>query len=191
VGDLVLETAKESRLLCPGTPSKVLACASFNAALALSSSAALALACANVMIGFGRKGLGGGVPSIRSDAARVMRGGVDGARVDATEMDSVRLCPWTFANIFLRASFEGGVRGLWWRSILGGVAPVRRSAARVVRGTMVGEMCDGGISRALNGVRWEVLLLLVREELPGGEWVVVVVVVVVVVAVVVVVRGGR
>jgi hypothetical protein len=64
---------------------------------------------------------------------------------------------------------------------------VRRSAARVVRGTMVGETCDSGISRALNGVRCEVLLLLVWEELPGGEWVAVVVVV----AVVAVVRGGR
>jgi hypothetical protein len=186
VGDLVLETEKESRLLCPGTPSKVLACASFNAALALSSSAALALACANVMIGFGRKGLGGRAPSIRNDAARVMRGGIDGVRVDATGMESVRLCPGTFANIFLRASFDGGVRGLWLRSILGGVAPVRRSAARVVRGTMVGEICDGGISRALNEVRREVPLLLVREELPGGEWLVAVVVVAVVV-----VRGGR
>lgn len=184
MGILVLETENESRLLCPGTPSKVLACASFNAALALSSSAALALACANVVIGFGRKGFGGGVPSMRNDAARVMRGGIDGVRVDATEIDSVRLCPGTFANIFLRASLEGGVRGLWLRSILGGVAPVRRSAARVVRGTIVGEICDSGISRALNGVRWEVLLLLVTEELPGVEWVVVVVAVFVV-------RGGR
>jgi hypothetical protein len=186
VGDLVLETEKESRLLCPGTPSKVLACASFNAALALSSSAALALTCANVMIGFGR-GFSGGAPSIRNAAARVMRGSIDGAMVDATGMDSVRLCPGTFANIFWRASLEGGVRGLWLRSILGGVAPVRRSAARVVRGTIVGEICDGGISRALNDVRREVPLLLVKEELPGGEWVVVVVVVVAVV----VVRGGR
>jgi hypothetical protein len=169
LGDLVLETEKDSRLLCPGTPSKVLACASFNAALALSSSAALALACANVMIGFGRKGLGGSAPSMRNDAARVMRGGIDGCRVDATGMESVRLCPGTFANIFLRASLEGGVRGLWLRSIFGGVAPVRRSAARVVRGTMVGEICDSGISRALNRVRWEVPLLLVWEELPGGE----------------------
>jgi len=184
VGVLMLETEKESRLLWPGTPSKVLACASFNAALALSSSAALALACANVMIGFGRKGLGGGAPSMRNAAARVMRGGIKGARVDATGMDSVRLCPGTSANIFLRVSFEGRVRGLWLRSILGGVTPVRRSAARVVRGTMVGETCDSGISRALNEVRREVLLLLVREELPGGEWVVVVVAVVVV-------RGGR
>lgn len=185
MGDLVLETEKDSRLLCPGTPSKVLACASFNAALALSSSAALALACANVMMGFGR-GLGGGAPSIRNAAARVMRGGIDGGLTDATGMDSVRLCPGTFANILWRASFEGGVRGLWLRSILGGVTPVRRSAARVVRGTIVGEICDSGISRALNGVRWEVLLLLVREELPGGEWLAVVVVVAVVV-----VRGGR
>ena len=175
----------ESRLLCPGTPLKVLACASFNAALALSSSAAFALACANVTIGFGR-GMGGGAPSMRNDAARVMRGSIDGSMVDATGMESVRLCPGTFANILLRASFEGGVRGLWLRSILGGVAPVRRSAARVVRGTMVGETCDSGIRRALNCVRWEVLLLLVREELPGGEWFVVVVVVAVVV-----VRGGR
>lgn len=99
MGTLVLETEKDSRLLCPGTPSKVLAFASFNAALALSSSAALALACANVMMGFGR-GFGGGAPSIRNAAARVMRGGIDGAMVDATGMDSVRLCPGTFANIF-------------------------------------------------------------------------------------------
>ncbi len=91
MGVLVLATEKDSRLLCPGTPSNVLACASFNAAFALSSSAAFALACANVMIGFGRKGLGGGAPSMRNAAARVMRGGIDGARVDATVMDSVRL----------------------------------------------------------------------------------------------------
>jgi len=58
---------------------------------------------------------------------------------------------------------------------------------------MVGEACDSGISRALNRMRCEVLLLLVTEVLPGGEWVgvVVVVVVIVVVVVVVVARGGR
>jgi len=111
VGVLVLETERDSRLLCPGTPSNVLACASFKAAFALSSSAALALACASVTIGFGR-GLGGGAPSIRNDAARVIRGGIVGVRVDATGIESVRLCPGTFANILLRASFEGGVRGL-------------------------------------------------------------------------------
>jgi hypothetical protein len=186
VGDLVLETANESRLLWPGTPSNVLACASFNAAFALSSSAAFAFACASVMMGFGRKGFGGGAPSMRNDAARVMRGGIDGAAVEATEMDSVRLCPGTSANILLRASLDGGVRGPCERSILGGVTPARRSAARVVRGTMVGETCEKGISRALKEVRREVLLplLLVREELPAGEWVVMVV------AVVVAVRGG-
>ena len=193
----MLETENDSRRLWPGTPSNVFFCASFNAAFALSSSAALALACASVMIGFGRTGLGGGVPSMRNDAARDMRGVIVGASVDATGMDSVRLWPGTFANIRFIASFEGGVRGPCSRKILGGVTPARRSAARVVRGTIVGETWERGISRALKGVvRWEVLLLLllllwVKEELPGGEWVVAAVVVVVVVVVVaVVVRGG-
>jgi hypothetical protein len=68
VGALVLETKNNSRLLCPGTPSNVLACASFNASLALCSSAALALACASVMMGFGR-GFGGGAPEMRSSVA--------------------------------------------------------------------------------------------------------------------------
>jgi hypothetical protein len=192
MGVLVLETENDSRRLCPGTPSNVFFCASFSAAFALSSSAAFAFACASVMIGFGRTGFGGGVPSMRNDAARDMRGSIDGVPVDATGMDSVRLWPGTFANIRFIASFEGGVRGPCSRSILGGVTPARRSAARVVRGMIVGETWEGGISRALKGVvRREVLLLLlllllwVKEELPGGEWVVVVVVAVVVVAVVV------
>ena len=186
----MLETENDSRRLCPGTPSNVFACASFSAALARSSALALAFASANVMMGFGRTAFGGGVPSMRNDAARDMRGSIDGAAVEATGIESVRLCPGTFANIRWRASLEGGVRGpLRSRSILGGVTPARRSAARVVRGTMVGETCDAGISRALNEVRREVLLLLLllREKLPGGEFVVVVVVA----AVVVVVRGGR
>jgi hypothetical protein len=171
---VVLETEIDSRLLWPGTPSNVFACASFNAALALSSSTALALACAIVMIGLGRTGFGGGAPDIRNEAARDMRGGIDGGvTVDATWIDSERLCPGTLANISRRASLDGGVRGECWRSILGVVTPARRAAARVVRGTMVGEAWEGGISRALKGVRrrGEVpLVRLVREELPAGEW---------------------
>lgn len=169
VGVLVLETEIDSRLLCPGTPSNVLACASFNASFALCSSAALALACAIVMMGFGR-GFGGGAPEMRSDAARVMRGAIVGASVDATGMDSVRLCPGTSANIFCMASLDGGVRGACPRSIWGIVAPARRAAARVVRGMMVGDAWEGGISRALKEVRREEVPLVLKEELWAGEW---------------------
>lgn len=165
---MVLGTEIDWRLLWPGTPSNVFACASFNAAAALASSAAFALACASVMIGFGRTGLGGVAPEMRNEAARVMRGGVGGGAVEATTIDSVRLCPGTLANICWRASFVGGVRGPRSRSFLGGVTPARKSAARVVRGTMVGEACDGGISRALKGVRREVPSVL--GELPAGEF---------------------
>jgi hypothetical protein len=133
---------------------------------------------------------------MRIDAARVMRGAIDGAAVEATGIESVRLWPGTFANMRCSASLDGGVRGLARSNpiVLGGVStPERRSAARVVRGTMVGEAWEVGISRALKGVRWEVLLLLllVCEALPGGEWVTVVAVVVVAVVVVVRVLGGR
>lgn len=171
MGAMVLVTENDSRLLCPGTPANVLACASFNAALALSSSAALALACASVMMGFGRTGLGGGAPEMRNAAARDMRGDIVGGEVEATGMDTLRLCPGTFSNIFRMASFEGGVRGPGERSILGGVMPARRSAARVVRGTMVGVTWEAGISSALKEVRREeVPVPFVREELPAGEW---------------------
>ena len=169
VGAAVLATEIDSRLLCPGTPWNVLACASFNAALALSSSAALALACASVMIGFGRIGRGGGAPEMRNEAARDMRGDIVGAKVEATGMDSLRLCPGTSSNILRIASFEGGVRGPGERSILGCTMPARRSAARVVRGEMVGITWEGGISRALKEVRREDEPF-VREELPAGEW---------------------
>jgi len=170
MGAAVLATEIDPRLLCPGTPSNVLACASFNAALALSSSAALALACAIVMMGFGRNGVGGGAPEMRNEAARDMRGDIVGAKVEATAMDSVRLCPGTSANICRMASFEGGVRGPGERCwILGGVMPARRSAARVVRGTIIGVTWERGISRALKEVRREELPF-VREELPTGEW---------------------
>ena len=173
VGGAVLATEIDPRLLCPGTPSNVLACASFNAALALSSSAAFALACAIVMMGFGRNGLGGVAPAMRNEAARDMRGDIVGAKVEATDMDSVRLCPGTSANICRMASFEGGVRGPGERcGILGGVMPARRSAARVVRGRIVGMTWERGISRALKEGRREELPFVreVREELPAGEW---------------------
>jgi len=169
---IVLETEMDSRLLWPGTPSNVFACASFSAAFALSSSAAFAFTCATVMMGFGRTGRDGVAPEMRSAAARVMRGDMDGGAVDATGMVSVRLCPGTLANIFLRVSLEGVVRGeLYSREILGGVTPARRSAARVVRGTIVGETCEGGISRALKGTREPFELVpLVMDELPAGEY---------------------
>ena len=180
----MLETAKDSRRLCPGTPSNVFFCASFSAAFAHSSAAAFAFACASVTIGLGRTGRGGVAPSMRIDAVRVMRGGIIGANVEATGMDSVRLWPGTFANMRWSASLDGGVRGLARSDlmVLGGVSsPERRSAARVVRGTMVGEAWEARISRTLKGVRWKVLLLLllqlVWEALPGGEWVTVVAVV--------------
>lgn len=170
VGTAVLATEIDPRLLCPGTPSNVLACASFKAALALSSSAALALACAIVMMGFGRNGFGGGAPAMRNDAARDMRGDIVGGKVDATDMDSVRLCPGTSANICRMASLEGGVRGPGERRwTIGGVMRARRSAARVVRGTIVGVTWERGISRALKEGRREELPF-VREELPAGEW---------------------
>ena len=174
----MLETAKDSRRLCPGTPSNVFFCASFSAAFARSSAAAFAFACASVTIDLGRTGLGGVAPSMHIDAARVMRGGILGAAVDATGMDSVRLWPGTFANMRWSASLDGGVRELARSNpiVLGGVStPERRSAARVVRGTMVGEAWEAGISRALKGVPWKVLLLLllllllVCEALPEAS----------------------
>ena len=147
-------------------------CASFSAAFARSSAFAFAFACASVTIGLGRTGLGGVAPSMRIDAARVMRGGIVGGIVEATGMDSVRLWPGTFANMRCSASLDGGVRRLARSKpmVLGGVStPERRSAARVVRGTMVGEAWEARISRTLKGVRWKVLLLLVWEALPGGR----------------------
>jgi hypothetical protein len=164
----VLATEIDSRLLWPGTPSNFFACAFFNAAAALASSAAFALASDTVIIGFGRTGFGGVAPEMRNEAARVMRGAIDGAAVEATAIDSVRLCPGTLANIFWMASFVGGVRGRCSRSYLGGVTRARKSAARVVRGTMDGETCDGGISRALKEVRRDVPPS-VMGELPAGE----------------------
>jgi hypothetical protein len=80
----------------------------------------------------------------------------------------VRLCPGTYANILggliLRVACEDCGYARFWKVTL-----VRRSVARVVSGMIVGEICDGKISQALNGAHWDVLLLLVREELPGGE----------------------
>lgn len=174
VGTAVLATEIDSRLLCPGTPSNVLTCASFNARLALSSSATLALACASVMIGFGRIGFGGGAPEMRNAAARDMRGEIIGGEVEETDMDSLRLCPGTFSNILCMSSFEGGVRGPGERPSLGGVMPARKSAARVVRGTMVGVTWEGGISSALKEVLREEVpfeeVPFVRERLRAGEW---------------------
>jgi hypothetical protein len=107
---------------------------------------------------------------MRNEAARDMRGDIVGAKVEATGMDSVRLCPGTSANICRMASFEGVGRGPGERCwILGGVTPARRSAARVVRGRIVGVTWEGGISRALKERRREELPF-VREELPAGEW---------------------
>ena len=91
-------------------------------------------------------------------------------------MDSVRLWPGTFANMRCSASLDGGVRALARSNpiVLGGVStPERRSAARVVRGTMVGKAWEAGIPRALKGVRWEVggaVAVAVTVGVRGAAW---------------------
>jgi len=117
VGALTDATAMDSLRLWPGTPSKVF----------FAKSSALIV----LLLGCGS----GWIPSL-SDAARVMRGTMTGAAVDATAMFSARLCPGTLANVFASCSLVGGVLGA--EGFLSTDFPARRAALRVVRGTMSG-----------------------------------------------------
>lgn len=117
-------------------------------------------------------GLGAsGCPNLK-DAARVIRGATTGGAVEATEMVPVLLCPGTFAKVLARASFVRGARAA--EGILTTATPARRLAARVVRGTISGMMCDIGISRALNDARllWLPPTVdgLVAVDLPFSEF---------------------
>ena len=117
----MLATAMLSRLLCPGTPSKV--------------SAGVAPADLAFAIPLGFSGVGSTVcPSLR-DAARVMRGATVGGAVDATVMVSERLWPGTPANVF---AMDSGVAGCRFGETAGSTVPMRRAAARDMRGTMSG-----------------------------------------------------
>ena len=122
-------TAMLSRLLCPGTPSNV-----FTWPSAVSDR--------------DRTTAGAGVCPSLSDAARVIRGAIVGAAVDATEIVLVRLWPGTFANVSAWRSFVTGARGVLCAFSIGW--PARSAAAFVMRGTMVGLSCDAGRGRALN-----------------------------------------
>lgn len=132
VGGRVLATAIDSRLLCPGTPSKV-CLGSF--AVALASELAVT----------GRFGFSSGLMPSLSEAARVMRGAKAGGAVDATLIVSERLCPGTFANVCARRSLVGG-------ACLGDSyeMPARSAAALDIRGTISGAACVAGRLRALN-----------------------------------------
>lgn len=120
-----------SRRLCPGTPSKVCLLSD------PPSDGSRRLT-----------GAGGGSPSLRA-VARVMRGAMVGAAVDATAMLSARLCPGTFANVLASCSLVSGARGTDGPPF-STICPARRAAAFVVRGTMSGAACVVGRARARN-----------------------------------------
>jgi len=67
------------------------------------------------MISFGQKGLGGGVPSMCNDVMRVMRGGINGATGECSWDEFCAFVSRDVCKHFLRASFKGGMRGLWRR----------------------------------------------------------------------------
>lgn len=79
VGGFVLATAIDSRLLCPGTPSKV------------AAAEGAAPADLDFSIGLGRAGVVGPPRPSLSEAARVIRGATTGGAVEATVMVSARL----------------------------------------------------------------------------------------------------
>ena len=122
VGAFTDATAILSLLLCPGTPSKVLA----GPCLVCSPFADILFLIA---------GGGGAWPSL-NDAARLIRGAMIGAAVDATAMVLERLCPGTFAKVCARRSLDTGARGIF--RVFSTGWPARRAAARVVRGTISG-----------------------------------------------------
>lgn len=124
-GGFVLPTWMDSRLLCPGTPSKVLEGEG-------AAPADLDLATADGLGGV----TGAAWPSLR-EAARVIRGATTGGAVDATVMVSERLCPGTPANVFAMDSAVARRRlGLVSMS----TTPARKAAARDMRGTMSGAL---------------------------------------------------
>jgi hypothetical protein len=120
-------TAMDSRRLWPGTPSKVLFATS-------AELIDLLLICGS-----------GCIPS-RSDAARVMRGAIVGAAVEATAMTPARLWPGTLANVLTSCSFVGGVLGA--EGTLVTMSPARKAALRVVRGMLSGLTVEAGTGRA-------------------------------------------
>jgi len=128
--------------LCPGTPSKVF--------LVFLELAIL------FVVGVGAASF----PSLNA-AARVIRGAITGAAVDATAMLSARLCPGTFANVFASRSLESGARGV--EVVLSITTPARRAAARVVRGWISGLICVEGIALAR---KWGLPFVLSRPLLP-------------------------
>jgi hypothetical protein len=144
VGANTEATVIVSLRLCPGTPSKVF----------LTSSELVILFLAGVGAA--------SVPSL-NDAARVIRGAITGAAVDATAMLSVRLCPGTFAKVFASRSLESGARGAV--DVLSATAstPARRAAARVVRGWMSGLIWVYGMGLAR---KWGLPLVLSLPLLP-------------------------
>lgn len=130
VGLCTLATAIVSRRLCPGTPS--------NVPLSLSE----------IERRIPRAGVVGGATPSLSAAARVIRGAIVGAAVDATEIVVERLWPGTSMNVCLCCSFVGITRGRSSLARIGSV-PARSAAARVVRGAMSGASFVLGTGRAL------------------------------------------
>lgn len=122
-----------SRLLWPGTPSKIAAVFGF-----------VPLAVGGVVF-LGASG--SGIPSL-NEAALVMRGLIAGAFVEATWIVSVRLWPGTLAKVFASCSLDTGTRCLFSEGAR--TIPARNAAALVVRGTMSGDAWDAGRPRALN-----------------------------------------
>lgn len=133
-GRLVSEgTLIVSRLLWPGTPSKM--------------AAVFGLVPLVVGGGVFLGASGSGIPSL-NEAALVMRGLIAGAFVEATWIVSVRLWPGTLAKVFASCSLDTGTRCLFSEGA--GTTPARKAAALVVRGTMSGDAWDAGRPRALN-----------------------------------------
>lgn len=140
-GGAVLATLILSRRLCPGTPSKVAFCFSSNSSGERGTFSFVLLVLGN-LAGFGLS------PSANFCARRIAllfgRGAIAGGAVLATVILSRRLCPGTPSNVRSRSSWLilgrlGDVTGL----------PARREAARVVRGTIEGEVVLAGTGRAL------------------------------------------
>lgn len=127
VGALTDGTDMDSLRLWPGTPSKVFFAKS-------SELIVLLLDCGSSWI-----------PSL-SAAARVMRGAIAGAAVEATAMLPARLCPGTLANVFASCSLVGGVLGA--EGFFSTSCPARKAALRVVRGTISGLAVVAGTGRA-------------------------------------------
>lgn len=149
VGALVDETGMESRLLCPGTPSNV----------PVPGDWVLSDFTGRVLTGVT------GVWPRRNEAARVIRGAIVGAAVEATDMVPERLWPGTSIKRAFCCSLVGATLGFLGTAST--AIPARKAAARVVRGTISGDVCVMGRGRALNCCFPPFVMLALRDVPPG------------------------